>query len=131
MSRPRNQHSGPCKKAIGGMTLIEVLVALVIVSVAVLALSRSAADVLDAQYQLESKTLGLIVANNVLSDIRLAADVRPGRRQGQSTLARRVWSWDALVQPTPDGSMLRIDVGVYDPSNGETPVVVHTGFVLP
>lgn len=114
-----------------GMTLIEVLVALVIVSVAVLALSRSAGDVLDAQYQLENKTLGLVVANNVLAEIQLAGDLRPGRVEGQTSMARRTWYWEALVQPTPDQSLLRVDVGVYELSDSQTPVVVHTGFMLP
>lgn len=114
-----------------GMTLIEVLVALVIVSVAVLALSRSAGDVLDAQYQLENTTLGLVVANNVLAEIQLAGDLRPGRLEGQTSMARRSWYWEALVQPTPDQSLLRIDVGVYDLADAQTPIVVHTGFILP
>lgn len=112
-----------------GMTLIEVLVALVIVSVAVLALARSGGQVLDTQYQLEQRTLAMLVANNVLAEIELSGDASPSQRTGQTTLAGRVWFWRALIQPTPDQAMLRVDVVVDDTADGDTSIVVHTGFV--
>lgn len=112
-----------------GMTLIEVLVALVIVSVAVLALARSGGQVLDTQYQLEQRTLAMLVADNVLAEIELSGDASPSQRMGQMTLAGRVWFWRALIQPTPDQAMLRVDVVIDETADGDTPIVVHTGFV--
>lgn len=112
-----------------GMTLIEVLVALVIVSVAVLALARSGGQVLDTQYKLEQRTLAMLVASNVLAEIELSGDASPSQRTGQATLAGRVWFWRALIQPTPDQAMLRVDVVVDDTAEGDTSIVVHTGFV--
>lgn len=112
-----------------GMTLIEVLVALVIVSVAVLALARSGGQVVDTHYQLEQRTLAMLVANNVLAEIELSGDASPSQRAGQTTLAGRTWFWRALIQPTPDQAMLRVDVVIGDTADGDTPIVVHTGFV--
>lgn len=112
-----------------GFTLMEVLVALVIVSVCILGLARSASNVLDTHYELERSTLGLIVANNALAELKLSTNIGPSRREGQSSMAGRTWYWQALIQPTPDGSMLRVDVGVFDRPDAQTPLVLHTGFL--
>lgn len=114
-----------------GLTLIEVLVSLTIVSVAVLGLARSASNTLDAQHQLEITTLGTVVARNVLADMELMGNLTASRRQGETDMANRQWYWEALISPTPDGSMLRVDVGVYDRFGAERPVVLQTGFVAP
>ena len=112
-----------------GMTLMEVLVALMIVSVALLGLSRSGALALDTQHQLAQRTWALMVAENVLSDIKLNRAVSPGRRQGQMTMADQLWSWQAVIGPSPDPAMWRVDVGVFAPERVDEAVVIHTGFV--
>ena len=115
------------------MTLIEVLVALAIVSVAVLALARSGGQALDTQYELEQRTLAIWVADHVLAQIELGDDAVPGQRTGEMTMANRTWFWRAVIQPTPDQAMLRVDVVIEnrDDARGEgvTPIVVQTGFV--
>lgn len=112
-----------------GLTLIEVLVALAIISVVVLGLARSASTALDAQHQLEITTLGSMVAANALAELELSGNLVPSRRQGESTLADRLWYWEALVQPTPDGSMLRVDVAVYESIARDSPALIKTGFI--
>ncbi len=112
-----------------GMTLLEVMVALVIVSAAILGLSRSGAWALETQYALESRTLGLIVAENVISELRLQGNISPGRADGTTQMAERAWRYQVVVQPTTEQSMLRVDVGVYESDNGDELIVMHTGFV--
>jgi len=116
-----------------GMTLIEVLVALAIVSVAVLALARSGGQALDTQYELEQRTLAMWVADHVLAQIELSDEAAPGQRTGEMTMANRTWFWRAVIQPTPDQAMLRVDVVIEDRGDargdGVTPIVVQTGFV--
>lgn len=116
-----------------GMTLIEVLVALAIVSVAVLALARSGGQALDTQYELEQRTLAMWVADHVLAQIELSDDAVAGQRMGEMTMAKRTWFWRAVIQPTPDQAMLRVDVVVEDRSNevddDPKPIIVQTGFV--
>ena len=114
-----------------GMTLMEVLIALLIVSVALLGLARSGALSLDTQHQLAQRTWALMVAENVLSEIKLTGPNTPGRRQGEMRLANQRWSWQAVIGPSPDPAMWRVDVGVYRPEQDDEPVVVHTGFVQP
>ncbi len=114
---------------VGGMTLIEVLVALVIVAVAILALARSGAQSLNTQFRLESQTFGLMVAENVLAEIKLQAPARPGRRDGQMRMADQDWLYQVVIQPTADESMLRVDVGVFHANDPDIAVFFHTGFV--
>jgi len=115
------------------MTLIEVLVALAIVSMAVLVLARSGGQALDTQYELEQRTLAMWVADHVLAQIELSDDAAPGQRTGEMTMANRSWSWRAVIQPTPDEAMLRVDVVIEDRDDarveGVTPIIIQTGFV--
>lgn len=114
-----------------GMTLMEVLVSLVVVSVAVLALARFGALAVDTQHQVANRTFARIVAENVLADIALAPPSVGARQQGQTTLANQTWVWQAVVGPTPNTELMRVDVGVSLISHPDQTVVVHTGFVAP
>ncbi len=112
-----------------GFTLLEVLVALVIVAVALAALARAGSQALNAQAALEERTLALWVADNVVAEIRLEGVSAPGRRQGQRRMGERDWVWQALIQPAPGEQLLRVDVAVYRESVSATPVLTHTGFL--
>ncbi len=112
-----------------GFTLLEVLVALLVVAVAVAALARVGGQSLDVQSEAEARTLALWVADNVIAELRLDPPAASERRQGSSHMGRRDWHWDALIQPAPGEVMLRVDVAVFaDPARRE-PVLSHTGFL--
>ncbi|MFP4277853.1 MAG: type II secretion system minor pseudopilin GspI [Wenzhouxiangella sp.] len=112
-----------------GFTLLEVLVALVVVAVALAALARAGAQALDTQAALEERTLALWVADKVLAEIRLEGQVAAGRRQGQQRMGERDWRWQALIQPAPGDELMRVDVAVYPASLNEAPILTHTGFL--
>ncbi len=114
-----------------GFTLLEVLVALLVVAVALGALARSGAQSLDTQSALEDRTLALWVADAVLAEIRLDQANASGRFQGERRMGERDWAWQALIQPAPGGELIRVDVAVYPESLGEQPVLTHTGFLPP
>lgn len=116
MSRPR------------GFTLIEVLVALVVVAVAIGALARAGSQSLEVQRQLELRTAALWVADNQLAAISLQRPLHPGPRQGTETLDGRDWNWEARVQPAPGGDLWRVDVLVFE-TGRDRPVLTHTGFL--
>lgn len=112
-----------------GFTLLEVLVALVVVAVALGALARSGALALDTQSALEERTIALWVADATLADIRLDRGGVSGRLQGERQMGGRDWTWRALVQPAPGGELIRVDVAVYAQASQEQPVLTHTGFL--
>ncbi len=112
-----------------GFTLLEVLVALLVVAIAVAALGRVGAQGLDAQAEAEARTMALWVADNAISELRLEANVPADRRSGTSRMGDRSWYWDALIQPAPGEQMLRVDILVYAEAGRESPVLSHTGFL--
>lgn len=119
------------RRPASGFTLLEVLVALVVVAVAVAALGRAGSQVLDSQAGLEQRSWALWVADNALAELQLEVGVMPGRRQGSADMGERTWYWDMLIQPAPGGELLRVDVAVHDSPKSDSPIVMHTGFLAP
>lgn len=97
-----------------GFTLIEVLIALVVVAVALLALSRAASVQTSNFDALRERTLAGWVAANVLADARIAPErPTPGRSDGRVELAGRAWRWQREVSAIPQSEILRIEVRVF------------------
>ncbi len=98
-----------------GFTLIEVLIALAVVALALLALTRAAAMQVRSFDALRERTLAGWVAANVLTDMRLATAFPPtGRSEGRVELGDRAWRWDCEVKPTANADIRRIDIRVHD-----------------
>jgi len=111
-----------------GFSLIEVLVALAVVAIALVALVRAATSQVSDFDGLRERTLAGWVAANVLTETRLTTALPPlGRREGRTTFARRDWRWTLEVQATADPDLRRLDVAVYA-SEGAQPVVTLAGF---
>jgi general secretion pathway protein I len=96
-----------------GFTLIEVLVALVVVAVsmtaAILAVSERTRD---GTY-LRDKTLAHWIAMNVVTERRLQGQAPPlGKTSDEVEYAGRRWRWTAVVDKTAIDTMRRIDVSV-------------------
>ncbi|MEZ5462571.1 type II secretion system minor pseudopilin GspI [Dokdonella sp.] len=97
-----------------GFTLLEVLIALVVVSLALLALTRTAGGQVGSFDSLRERTLAGWVAANVLSETRLATPFPPtGVRDGRVRFANRDWRWRMEIKATDDRDMRRLDVLVY------------------
>lgn len=112
-----------------GFSLLEVLIAMAVISLALLALSRTGGGVPLQMSGLEERTLAQWVAQNAISELRLREDFPPpGSREGREEMGQRDWTWRAQIQNTDDPNMRRIDVSVY--IDGETEATAaHTGFV--
>ena len=97
-----------------GFTLLEVLIALAVVSLALLALTRTAAIQVANFDALRERTLAGWVAANVLAETRLASATPPtGRSDGEVELAARHWRWTRDVRATPDAQIRRVDIQVF------------------
>lgn len=112
-----------------GFTLLEVLVALVVVGIALGALVRAGSLALQGQAEMESRTLALWVADNVLADARLSTLTTPGRRQGEASQGGRDWYWESLTEVAPGGDLVRVDVLVFASASRDEPILTHTGFL--
>jgi len=97
-----------------GFTLIEVLVALAVVALALLGLTRTAALQVNDFDALRERTLAGWVAANVLTETRLAAALpSTGRSDGRVDFAARAWRWTRDVSATPDPQIRRVDIHIF------------------
>jgi general secretion pathway protein I len=97
-----------------GFTLIEVLIALAVVALALLGLTRTAAIEVGDFDALRERTLAGWVAANVVAEARIS-DALPstGTSDGRVELGGRAWRWTRDVSATPDPGIRRIDVRVF------------------
>ena len=100
-----------------GFTLIEMMVALGVFSLAALALIRLEGATIRGAATLDTTLLAQTVARNVA--IEAMTDAKPptiGAASGVESKGGRAWSGTRSVQPTGDIRVLRIDVTVRDPA---------------
>ena len=102
-----------------GFTLIEVMAALVIVSLGMLAVIQAVSATASNTAYLREKTVAHWVAMNQLTDARLAPQPPPvGKRSGEVDMGNGRWRWTVTVSATDVPSMRRIDVDVA-PADGK------------
>ena len=99
-----------------GFTLIEVMVALVVVAVALPALLTALYGQVDGTAHLRDKTIAQFVAGNRLAEARLrsrrhGAALR-GEQSGTDTLAGREWHWWVESRPTEIPDFHRLEIRV-------------------
>jgi len=96
-----------------GFTLLEVLVALAIVTVGMAALLSTLSMSADSVSYLRDKMFAEWVALNRIEEVRLGLQ-RPqtGKTDGEAELADRKWRWEQEVLETEVKGILRIDVRV-------------------
>lgn len=111
-----------------GFTLVEVLIALAVVALALLALTRTAAVQVQGFEALRERTLAGWVAANALTEARLASSFpATGRGDGRVRFAGREWRWTREVQATPDPAIRRIEIRVFEGESRE-PSASLSGF---
>ena len=98
----------------GGFTLIEMLVALAVFSLAAMALLNLSGESTRSARRVEVRTLGGMVAENAAVEAAVAPTLSEGESTGASDLGGRRWVWTRAVTATADPDLLRIDVRVRD-----------------
>lgn len=120
----------PAGKSHRGFTLIEVLAALVIVSLGMLAVIEAVSQTANNTTRMRDRTIAHWVAMNRLTEVRLESRA-PGiaKTSDEVEMAGRRWRWTMEVSETPVESMRRIDIQVAEAESedGRTLATV-TGF---
>lgn len=107
------------RPADAGFTLIEVLVALAIFSLAALALLRLQGAALGTTARLDERTMADIVAQNMAVELMIAAQPPAyGATAGTTANAGRSWRWTQTVARSPDPRLQRIEIRVGGPDGG-------------
>ena len=106
-----------------GFTLVEALVALLILGVAAAGLVRAVESHIDSIARLEARAAAVWVAENRLAELALGEPEVPST---VDMLGRR-WQVRTMIRTSPDPDLSRIDVAVGPP--GGTPMVTLGSFV--
>jgi general secretion pathway protein I len=113
----------------GGFTLIEIMVALAVFSLAVLALLRLETATIRGATTLDDSLIAGLVARNVANDaVTEAQPPVAGRTTGSEVNGGRSWNWIRNVRGTGNASIVRIDVAV---TNAAGQVVGKTTAIRP
>lgn len=114
-----------------GFTLIEVLVALAIVSIALLAALRAAGQGTNNLGELRSRLLAGWVAENLLAEQRARRDwLSLGIQRGTARQGGLDFAWREEVIDTPNPSFRRVDVRVFATAEESHSLAHLTGFVV-
>jgi general secretion pathway protein I len=118
-------------KSTDGFTLVEVLVALAIISLALMAALRAAGQGTNNVGELRSRLLAGWVAENRLAEHRAREDwLALGIKRGTDRQGGADFSWREEVIATPNQAFRRIDVLVFANSDEAHTLAHLTGFVV-
>jgi len=96
-----------------GFTLIEVLIALAILSIALAAILQTIGSGIDLTANLRDRQLALWVAQNRLVQHQIQKDFpSPDSTSGTTEMAGREWYWIEQVASTPEPALRRIEIQV-------------------
>ncbi len=112
-----------------GFTLLEVMVALIIVAFALTALTASMNQMIDAANTLRERTFASWIAQNKITEMRLA-NVIPdvSATSGDIEFGNTEWEWRAVVSETGIENFRRIDVSVSH-YGADYVILTVTGFI--
>lgn len=113
-----------------GLTLFEVLVALAIMSIGVLAAMRALAMVTHSTTDLKDRQLATWIAQNRLAEIRALGQFPPiGSSEGTAVQAGQSFRWRQEVSATPNPLFRRVDVQVLS-HDGSGALAKLSGFAV-
>ena len=121
------------KNTNNGFTLVEVMVALLIVAMAVSSLLFQMVSTIDNTAYLRDQTIAHWVALNQLELVYLENQytnkVISEPRAGSEIMANRDWHWTINPIKTANKNFLQLDVSVRAEEDDESPIVTVTGMV--
>lgn len=106
----------PLQKSEAGLTLIEVLIAMAILSIALTAVIKSTAQNIKNTLYLQNRTIGTWIAEDVVNNIRAGVfkvPAAPDHLSRDTTVLGQEWSYEASVDPTPNPHIKQLSVTVY------------------
>jgi len=110
-------------------TLLEVLVALAVLTMGIGTVIKVSAGQTTQLSYLKDKTFALWVASNKANEIKLDKWPATGNTSGYETMANQEWSWRVKVSNTADKDLRRLDIDVNRANEEGEPLVRFISFV--
>lgn len=112
-----------------GFTLIEVMVALVIISLALAGVAGSMGQMIDTANTMRDRTYASWIAQNKITELRLSGVIpEVGETSGEEDYANTTWAWSAEISETGIENLMKVDVSVFYPGE-DVAVRLVTGFI--
>ena len=112
-----------------GFSLIEVVVALLILSISVFSIYNLLISTASSSYDLEQKYLAKEVANNRIALINtIEKPLRPIERNGLMKMGGKEWYWKENIKQSTDNDFYEYEILVRD-INEENYIYVIKGFI--
>jgi len=116
-------------RAAGGFTLVEILVALLVLAITLAATSQGLGAAFDTTAALRDRTLARWVAEDHLASLELerawpALDVK----EGDADMGGRAFHWRQETRAAPVARLRRVELSVFLPGT-DSPLAKLTGFV--
>ena len=109
-------------------TLLEVLVALAVLTMGLGTVIKVAGTQASQLSHLKNKTLAMWVANNKANEIQLAEWPSTGTSNGYESMANQEWRWIMNVSNTADKDLRRMDIEVHKRDEEGEPIVRFIAF---
>ncbi len=115
------------RNCIKGFTLLEVLVALAVLSIAMIALVKTPVAIASNQSYLKNKTFAEYVALNKIAELHLDRNFPAlGTKKGSELMAGREWFWQSKIIKANSlfKNIRRIELTVYDVEGDESSEII-------
>ncbi len=120
---------GARQRPVQGFTLVEVMVALAIIGLSLLAVAAKMGQMIDTANVMRERTYASWIAQNKIAELRLA-NVLPevSSSSGEVDYAGSEWGWRAVVSETGVENLFRVDVSVSYAGSDDV-IRTVTGFI--
>lgn len=114
-----------------GFTLLEILMALIFISLPLAAITQSITGYVGDAAYLKEKTLAHWVAMNKLTELQVLREwpSKSSTHDGKTLMAEQNWSWQYRVSSTPEESMRRVDIDVYALGSKDDVITTLTAYL--
>ncbi len=115
---------------VAGFTLLEVLAALAVAAVGILAVSRTLSSSIAVADGVEARTVAYWVAGNEMAELRISRLwPSPGETRRPVTMGGRRWTALRRIVETPDPDVYRVEVSVVSGDGDGAALATVNGYV--